>query len=93
MQSWRRRFHHPPQLVLRPQAETTTAEEYTPPVCANLIFDYIRDVVYHPSADAGDSWQVPQTGYPEIQRGFPGSIAISPSDTRNVFVGTRQGHI
>ena len=45
------------------------------------------------SADAGDSWHVLETGYPEIQRDFPGSIAMSPSDARNVFVATRRGHV
>ena len=45
------------------------------------------------SSDSGDSWQVLETGYPEIQRDFPGSIAISPADARHVFVATRKGHI
>jgi photosystem II stability/assembly factor-like uncharacterized protein len=45
------------------------------------------------SADCGSSWQVLDTGYPEIQRDFPGAIAISPADAQHVFVATRKGHI
>jgi len=45
------------------------------------------------SSDAGASWQVLETGYPEIQRDFPGAIAISPADADLVYVATRKGRV
>ena len=45
------------------------------------------------SDDSGDSWQVLETGFPEIDYDFPGSIAISPADPDHVFVATRKGQV
>jgi photosystem II stability/assembly factor-like uncharacterized protein len=45
------------------------------------------------SDDAGDSWQVLETGFPEINRDFPGSIAISPENPDHIFVATRKGQV